>query len=176
MRFQSLTNAEQNSDPQLKSLLERIGAEEFVPIFALKKINLKQLSYMNDRELMEVRQTETIVLMSYDIISLFFSQMGIHNTYMRQKILSEVSSLAPTAPPPPPPSSEEETAVAVKLGGGGGGGGDAAPSAPPAEAASAAPSAPPASAESGKAPTVETFQSTECVVCMESKVSIPAIE
>ena len=56
--FQSLTKAEENADPQLKSLMEKIGAEEFIPIFALKKINLKQLSYMQDRELMEVRQID----------------------------------------------------------------------------------------------------------------------
>ena len=109
-------------------------------------------------------------------------QIGVHNTYLRQKILLCTEEVA-----------QMEARLAKKLAdieGGGGGGGDssAAPSAPPAsldpsaasappmeekgkdfEAANATPSAPPSSAA---APVVETFKSTECVVCMENKVRI----
>ena len=111
--------------------------------------------------------------------------MGVHNTYLRQKILLCTEEVA-----------QMEARLAKKLadiegvGGGCGGGGDSseAPSAPPAsldpsaasappmeekgkdfEAANATPSAPPTS---DAAPVVETFKSTECVVCMENKVRI----
>ncbi len=109
---------------------------------------------------------------------IFFLQMGIHNTYIRQKLLMCAEERAkeqeravarlggggaeegarPTAPPasmsdapsaPPASSGEEEAAAEAKLGGGGG-----AASAPPAATAA----------------VVETFQSTECVVCLENKV------
>ena len=113
--------------------------------------------------------------------------MGVHNTYLRQKILLCTEEVA-----------QMETRLAKKLaeieGVGGGGDSDrsAAPSAPPSSldptaasappmekgkelegetAAAATPSAPPSSAVAA-APVVETFKSTECVVCMENKVGV----
>ena len=118
--------------------------------------------------------------------------MGVHNTYLRQKILLCTEEVA-----------QMEARLAKKLADieGIGGGGDrpsaaanAVPSAPPAsldpgaasappmeerepegkgkeaEAEAATPSAPPSSAAAAAAPVVETFKSTECVVCMENKV------
>lgn len=120
--------------------------------------------------------------------SLCCLQMGVHNTYLRQKILLCTEEVA-----------QMEARLAKKLADiEGGGDGDrsaaaaAAPSAPPASldpsAASAPPmekgkefeetappSAPPSSAAEAagpSAPVVETFKSTECVVCMENKVSV----
>ena len=116
--------------------------------------------------------------------------MGVHNTYLRQKILLCTEEVA-----------QMEARLAKKLADieGIGGGGDrpsaaanAVPSAPPASldpgaasappmerepegkgkeaaAEAATPSAPPSSAAAA-APVVETFKSTECVVCMENKV------
>ena len=100
--------------------------------------------------------------------------MGVHNTYLRQKILLCTEEVA-----------QVEARLAKKLADieGVGGGDQSAPSAPPSSldpgAASAppmetakdlertTPSAPPSAAA---APVVETFKSTECVVCMENKV------
>jgi len=138
-----LTQMEDKVEPLLKEVLMEAGAEEYVPVFALKRVTLKQLSYMKDKEL---------------------SEMGVHNTYLRQKILMCAERRA--------------NAIDASLGGGG------APSAPPATAAQVdydPPSAPPASklADSGNRPTapsapppVETFQSTECVICLEQKCDI----
>ncbi len=99
-----------------------------------------------------------------------FSQLGVHNTYLRQKILMSVED-----------SSQAELRAATKAAEIEGGGG--APTAPPSSLdphaptaaesklgggdAAAAPSAPPAAA-----PVVDTFKSTECVVCMENKCDI----
>ena len=111
--------------------------------------------------------------------------MGVHNTYLRQKILLCTEEVA-----------QMEARLAKKLADIEGGGdrpsaaANAVPSAPPAsldpgaasappmerepegkgkEAEAATPSAPPSSAAAA-APVVETFKSTECVVCMENKV------
>ena len=65
-------------------------------------------------------------------------QLGIHNAYIRQKILAALES-------------NMETPAAKVF--------DATPSAP---MANDVPSAPPA--------PIETFQSNECVICMENKV------
>ena len=114
--------------------------------------------------------------------------MGVHNTYLRQKILLCTEEVA-----------QMEARLAKKLADIEGGGdrpfaaANAVPSAPPAsldpgaasappmerepegkgkeaEAEAATPSAPPSSAAAAAAPVVETFKSTECVVCMENKV------
>ena len=87
--------------------------------------------------------------------------MGMHNLYLRQKVLVAVEQFA---------SMQEQ--LASKYGQTNGASG-ANPSAPPQENI---PSAPPpaafASAQSSapSAPPIETFQSTECCVCMNNKV------
>jgi len=172
-----LVEAESKIDPALKDLLTRAGAEDYIPVFATRNLALKQVSYMNDRELME---------------------LGMHNLYLRQKVMMCVKEYAemqerldaklgggggatdecakyaavPTAPvaedqpsaPPMQPGYDDAAASA---------------SAPPpplepgdvaggvaraAATASALPSAPPA--------PIETFKSTECCVCMERKCDI----
>ena len=100
--------------------------------------------------------------------------MGVHNTYLRQKILMCADEHA-----------KAQERLSAQFGASDTGAG--APSAPPAAAAAAAtgarevPSAPPASklsepAEPAPAPSapppVETYQSTECVVCLENKVRL----
>ena len=102
-------------------------------------------------------------------------QLGVHNTYLRQKILLCTEEVA-----------QVETRLAKKLAdieGVGGGGDQSAPSAPPSSLDPSAASAPPMEAtkdlesttpsappSAAAAPVVETFKSTECVVCMENKV------
>ena len=46
--------AESQIETELKDLLFKIGADEYVPIFAMKGVGLKQLTYMNDKQLSEV--------------------------------------------------------------------------------------------------------------------------
>ena len=89
----------------------------------------------------------------------------MHNTYLRQKVLVHVEEYA---------SMQER--LKEKLGHGHENGITGA-SAPPQENIPSAPSAPQASAPSApgdasapSAPPIETFQSTECCVCMERKV------
>jgi len=50
----SMIQAEDNVEPALKKMLTDAGAEDYIPVFALKGITLKQLSYMKDKELSEV--------------------------------------------------------------------------------------------------------------------------
>lgn len=45
--------AEKEVDASLKRILETAGAEEYIPVFALKNVGLKQLAYMKDKELSE---------------------------------------------------------------------------------------------------------------------------
>lgn len=52
--FQGLLEAEKAIDPQLKELLSKAGAEEYVPVFAKKGVGIKQVIYMTDKQLSEV--------------------------------------------------------------------------------------------------------------------------
>jgi len=122
--------------------LKGAGAEEYIPVLATRNVTLKQLSYMKDKELME---------------------LGMHNLYLRQKVIAAVEQY----------SSNQEQIVA-RYGQTNGVSG-AHPSAPPQENVPSAP--PPApfddsSSSAPSAPPIETFQSTECCVCMERKCDI----
>ncbi len=142
-----MVEAEKNIDVALKNTLTKAGAEDYIPVFAMKGISLKQLSYMKDKEL---------------------SELGVHNAYLRQKILMCADEYAKT-----------QESLAQSLTSGSEGVSGATPSAP---ADPDAPSAPPsaklgdndssssAQPSAPSAPLVETFQSKECVVCMENKV------
>ena len=57
--------AESQIETELKDLLFKIGADEYVPIFAKKGVGMKQLTYMNDKQLSEVH-----IHMSYTYIGL----------------------------------------------------------------------------------------------------------
>lgn len=120
---QGLLEAEKAIDPDLKDVLVRAGAEDYVPILAIKDVNKKQVMYMNDKQL---------------------SELGIHNGFLRQKILSVLQEEANAA------AASSAAASTV------------APSAP---VALDLPSAPPLA-------PVETYQSNECVVCLENKCNI----
>ena len=147
---QGLLEAESQIEPELKELLSKAGADEYAPIFAKKGVKIKQLTYMNDKQLSEVLLIEkhmffftACIRYTEDDLRMFniiFShlQLGIHNAYIRQKILATLES------------NMEAPAAKVS---------DATPSAP---MDNDVPSAPPA--------PIETFQSNECVVCMENKV------
>jgi E3 ubiquitin-protein ligase LRSAM1 len=116
-----LLEAESQIETELKDLLFKIGADEYVPIFAKKGVGMKQLTYMNDKQL---------------------SEIGIHNAYIRQKIIASLDNAMEA------PESKEVL--------------DTTPSAPMAtDEPSAPPSAP-----------IDTFQSNECVVCLEKKCNI----
>ena len=53
--LQGLIEAESKIEPALKDLLTKSGAEDYIPVFATRNVTLKQLSFMNDKELSEVR-------------------------------------------------------------------------------------------------------------------------
>ena len=72
------------------------------------------------------------------MIFIFFSQLGIHNAYIRQKILVSLER-------------DLDAPASQVL--------DTTPSAPMPTDVPSAPSAP-----------IETYQSNECVICMENKV------
>ena len=57
--FQTLQKAEQNLDSGLREILAESGAEEFAPILAMRGITSKQIVYMKDKDLAEVRNPET---------------------------------------------------------------------------------------------------------------------
>lgn len=141
---QGLLEAESQIEPELKELLSKAGADEYAPIFAKKGVKIKQLTYMNDKQLSEVLLIEKYMYTHtrwpsyFDYYFYSHLQLGIHNAYIRQKILATLES------------NMEAPAAKVS---------DATPSAP---MANDVPSAPPA--------PIETFQSNECVVCMENKV------
>ncbi|TRY63249.1 hypothetical protein TCAL_05773 [Tigriopus californicus] len=149
-----MVEAEAKIEPALKDLLTNANAEEYVPVLALRNITVKQLSYMKDHDLAE---------------------FGIHNSYIRQKILvmageyvekqghlaEKMSGLEDTeggAPSAPPigaePSAPSKGALEEEVNGGDPEGG-AKPSAPLAEPM-----------------VVDTFKSTECVICLENKCNI----
>lgn len=50
-----MVEAEKNIDPALRDLLVAAGADDYIPIFSMRGVTFKQLSYMKDRELSEVR-------------------------------------------------------------------------------------------------------------------------
>merc|ERR1711963_369345 len=124
-----LLEAEQQIDPVLKSVLSKAGAEDYIAIFATKGVNMKQASFMTDKQL---------------------SELGVHNAYLRQRIITALEEemcqgklqQAPVSAPPA---------------------GDIAPSAP--LQTEDLPSAPPLA-------PVETYQSNECVICLENKCNI----
>ena len=49
-----MLEAEAKIEPALKDLLTKSGAEDYIPVFAMRNVTLKQLSFMNDKELSEV--------------------------------------------------------------------------------------------------------------------------
>ena len=89
-----------------------------------------------------------------------FLQMGMHNLYLRQKLLASVEQYA---------SMQEQLAARYTQTNGNSG---AYPSAPPQENIPSAPPAASTASSAPSAPPIETFQSTECCVCMERKVKI----
>ena len=86
--------------------------------------------------------------------------MGMHNLYLRQKLLASVEQYA---------SMQEQLAARYTQTNGNSG---AYPSAPPQENIPSAPPAASTASSAPSAPPIETFQSTECCVCMERKVNI----
>jgi len=130
-----LENAENILDVKVKCLLTSCGGDEYLPLFAKKQISMKEMQFMEEKDLKE---------------------LGVSSEYIRKKLLAAMdefqtrgengSSAPPSAPPP-------ETD-------------DLAPSAP------SAPSAPTAPEGVPSAPLISTFQSNECVICMERKCDI----
>ena len=50
-----LQEAERAVDSKVKEILEAAGAEEYLPVFALKVVTVSQLAAMKDKDLLEVR-------------------------------------------------------------------------------------------------------------------------
>ena len=65
---QGLLEAEKAIDPDLKDVLVRAGAEDYVPILAIKDVNKKQVMYMNDKQLSEVSLSEFFFFFSSSFI------------------------------------------------------------------------------------------------------------
>ena len=57
-----MVEAEAKIEPALKDLLTKSGAEDYIPVFAMRNVTLKQLSFMNDKELSEV---VTLICLNY---------------------------------------------------------------------------------------------------------------
>ena len=49
-----LQDMESRIDPNLKDILTKAGAEDYIPVFATRNLTLKQVSYLKDRDLTEV--------------------------------------------------------------------------------------------------------------------------
>ena len=67
--LQGLIEAESKIEPALKDLLTKSGAEDYIPVFATRNVTLKQLSFMNDKELSEVRPINGLNYSSNNIFS-----------------------------------------------------------------------------------------------------------
>jgi len=136
-----LESDEKNLDTKVKDLLSSCGGEEYLPLFAKKQISMKELLFMEDKDLME---------------------LGVSSVYIRKKIKASVDEYL-----------EMDKKLTGKLSSIENGE-PADPSAPPTEMDELAPTAPALPSEEGaaSAPPIETFQSAECVVCMERKCDI----
>merc|ERR1719244_867856 len=133
-----LANAEKNLDSKVKDLLSSCGGDEYIPLFAKKQISMKQLQYMQDKELKE---------------------LGVTSEYIRKKIQAGAEEF-----------QSNDQMLQEKINGATNGvSGEA--SAPPGEMDDSLPSAP-ADEDVPSAPPIETFQSAECVVCLERKCDI----
>merc|ERR1712106_208793 len=136
-----LESDEKNLDTKVKDLLSSCGGEEDLPLFAKKQISMKELLFMEDKDLME---------------------LGVSSEYIRKKIKTSVDEY-------------QEMGIKLKAKLSSIENGESAdPSAPPTEMDELAPTAPALPSEEGaaSAPLIETFQSAECVVCMERKCDI----
>lgn len=133
-----LANAEKNLDSKVKDLLSSCGGDEYIPLFAKKQISMKQLQYIQDKELKE---------------------LGVTSEYIRKKIQAGAEEF-----------QSNDQMLQEKINGTTNGvSGEA--SAPPREMDDSLPSAP-ADEDVPSAPPIETFQSAECVVCLERKCDI----
>merc|ERR1719312_2163825 len=126
-----LENAEKNLDTKVRDLLSSCGGDEYLPLFAKKQVSMKELLFMEDKDLVE---------------------LGVSSEYIRKKIKAAVDEYQEMGERMKARFSSIEN------------GETADPSAPtlPSSDEGAQPSAPP----------IETFQSAECVVCMERKCDI----
>jgi len=138
-----LEKAEKNLDTKVKDLLSSCGGDEYLPLFAKKQISMKELLFMEDKDLAE---------------------LGVSSEYIRKKIKAGVDEYQEMGERMKARFSSIEN------------GETADPSAPPTETDEDVPSAPtlPNSDDDAhpSAPPIETFQSAECVVCMERKCDI----
>jgi len=138
-----LEKAEKNLDTKVKDLLSSCGGDEYLPLFAKKQISMKELLFMEDKDLAE---------------------LGVSSEYIRKKIKAGVDEYQEMGERMKARFSSIEN------------GETADPSAPPTETDEDVPSAPtlPNSNDGAhpSAPPIETFQSAECVVCMERKCDI----
>lgn len=137
-----LENAEKNLDTKVKDLLSSCGGDEYLPLFAKKQISMKEFLFMEDKDLQE---------------------LGVGSEYIRKKIKASVDEYQEMGERMKARFNSIEN----------GGVGD--PSAPPTELDELTPTAPTLpNSEDGapSAPPIETFQSAECVVCMERKCDI----
>ena len=141
---------------QVKELLTTCGAEEFITIFAKKEISFKEIQFMEDKDLREVRYGGW----SSPHTMRRFLQMGISSEYMRNTIKVAIEEYSAMEDRLKEKISKIET-------------GASEPSAPSEHLDDEAPTAPPLSSDSQEpsAPAlIQTFHSPECVVCLERKV------
>eukprot|EP00092_Neocalanus_flemingeri_P028569 GFUD01031025.1.p1 GENE.GFUD01031025.1~~GFUD01031025.1.p1 ORF type:complete len:761 (-),score=260.52 GFUD01031025.1:320-2602(-) len=136
-----LEDAETNLDTKVKDLLKSCGGDEYLPLFAKKQISMKELLYMEDKDLKE---------------------LGVSSEYIRKKIKAGVDEYHAMGERMKAKFSGIEKGLSES------------PSAPPTEMDELAPTAPtlPSTEDVPSAPPIETFQSAECVVCMERKCDI----
>ena len=71
-----MVEAESKIEPALRDLLKSSGAEEYIPVLATRNVTLKQLSYMKDKELMEVSEvTFGVITKIHGVLLNFFKYM-----------------------------------------------------------------------------------------------------
>jgi hypothetical protein len=112
-----------------------------LPLFAKKQISMKELLFMDDKDLKELE---------------------VSSKYIRKKIKAGVDEYQAMGERMKARFSGIENSTSAD------------PSAPPTDMDDLAPTAPTLPSDEGapSAPPIETFQSAECVVCMERKVDI----
>lgn len=71
--FQGLVEAEKTIDGKVKEILTSAGADEYIPVFALREITVKQLALMKDKELSEVAILDEMYVILYANSTVLFS-------------------------------------------------------------------------------------------------------
>merc|ERR1712106_88145 len=106
-----LESDEKNLDTKVKDLLSSCGGEEYLPLFAKKQVSMKELLFMEDKDLMELGVSSEYIRKKIKAIVDEYQEMG-------KKLTTKLSSLEngePADPSAPPTEMDELAPTAPAL-------------------------------------------------------------